>query len=596
MRKQAGTRYLPFGFKLMVSYSVFIIVPAVLVGYLSNSVFVSSIRAQTQMNIRGTLQQMVDNIQYQMADIKRISDLLYYDEAMTDHLRHYEQGWISFEKTTKHLQPKFRSLMDATDQPFWLSVYLHNDTLPEIYRDYQGTDPLQSDGRLYDWYHIRRIADKDWYRSFPEEEYGVTMRWQRIEDDDRYGRISLLRRMIEIDRLRIKEVGFIRISVKLSHLFQSVDFRKIGDGAALLVTDEQGRVVIRSGERALPIGEIWNPAEASDSLVIRETIPGLDWHLHALVPKNITDRDTRKVGMITLLICLACIIVLIVAGLWVSRYFSRRIRKIVGVLNAFREGDFFKRIAFKGNDEFQLIAAALNEVGEKTQRLIDEVYVTNLRKTEAELESLQAQINPHFLYNTLSSISRLAKFGEVDKLHRMVRSLAAFYRLSLNEGRKMIPIAKELEQAQAYVDIQKIKYGDRLSVRFDVKADVYPYDTVKLILQPLIENVLKHGWVGDRIHIRICAEKQEDRILLKVIDDGVGMTRDRLREISKNDGVEGAGYGLRNVDERIKLHYGSDFGVRIYSRPGIGTAACIVIPCKRREPPAYEGGRVPSAL
>ena len=583
MRKWKRIDYLPFGFKLMISYSAFIIIPVILVGYISNSVFVNSIREQTKNNIRGTLQQMIDNIAYQMEDTKRISDMLYDDEAMTDHLRHYERGWINFEKTTKHLKPKFRATIDATDRKLWLSIYLHNDTLPEIYKDYHGIDPLHNNERLYDWYHIKRIENKGWYTQFPEEEYGVTMQWKRIEDDEKHARISLLRRIIEIHGLQLREIGFVRISVQLSGLFQSVDFRKIGDGTTIFISDQQQRVVISTGEQELPTNEVWTQTDTSDDLVIRETIPGLDWSLTALVPKSITDRDSSKVRLFTLMICLGCFVVLTFVGIFVSRYFSKRVLKVVSVLQAFREGDFFKRMQYSGRDEFHQISVALNEMGERTEKLFDEVYVTNLRKTEAELESLQAQINPHFLYNTLSSISRLAKFGEVEKLHQMVMNLAAFYRLSLNEGRKIIPIHKELEQARAYLDIQTVKFGDRLSILFDVKAEVYRYNTIKLILQPFIENVLKHGWCGDRIHIRISAEKALNTIRFKIIDDGVGMKRARLLEIMRADGVEGAGYGIRNVDERIKLYYGKEYGVSIDSRTGIGTTVTIAIPAVETE-------------
>ena len=127
----------------------------------------------------------------------------------------------------------------------------------------------------------------------------------------------------------------------------------------------------------------------------------------------------------------------------VSRYFSRRVSKIVSVLDSFQEGEFHKRVSFKGNDEFTHISSALNDMGSNIGKLINEVYLADLQKKEAELESLHAQINPHFLYNTLSSISRLARFGMLDKLQRMVMDLAKFYRLSLNDGRNIISVKNE---------------------------------------------------------------------------------------------------------------------------------------------------------
>ena len=578
MRTESRKRYLPFGYKLMLSYCVLIIIPVLLVGYVANSVFVSSIREQTRTNIQGTLRQMAANIGYKMEDTRRLTDMLYFDSALAGHLRHYEEGWVSYSATTNYLLPKFNSTIEATNRSLWMSVYLHNESLPEIYNTYEGGDPLEEKSRLFDIFHIRRIADRDWYRGFPEEVHGVTMQWRQIEDDETFGRISLLRRIVDVDdAMSMREIGFIRMSVRLSDLFESLDYRKIGEGTAILITEANGRILMSSGTNGA-FGGAWERSEAGDQIVIEERLPSENWSLVALVPTNITERDTSKVRWLTLLICFVSFLAFSFLAMFLSRYFAKRVGKIVSVLDSFQEGDFHKRVSFKGNDEFTHISGALNDMGQNIGDLIKEVYLTNIQKKEAELESLQAQINPHFLYNTLSSISRLAKFGETDKLHRMVMDLAKFYRLSLNEGRTVIPILSELDQAKAYVDIQKTKYEDRMDVLWDVDSSVARYKTIKLILQPFIENVLEHAWVGDRVQIRIAGTVEGDRVVFKIIDDGVGMRQERIRQIF--DPVEGPnlGYGIRNVDQRIKLHYGGEFGVTMFSRPGIGTTVRITIP------------------
>ncbi|MBC8081538.1 MAG: histidine kinase, partial [Gorillibacterium sp.] len=215
------------------------------------------------------------------------------------------------------------------------------------------------------------------------------------------------------------------------------------------------------------------------------------------------------------------------------------------------------------------------------EELIKEVYVANIQKKEAELESLQAQINPHFLYNTLSSISRLAKFGEIEKLHEMVMGLAKFYRLSLNKGYTIIAVPLELEQVGAYIDIQSIKFKNRLSVWYDVQAEVHGYETVKLILQPFVENSLEHALFGKSITIKVTARLVEGNIVFKIIDDGIGMKPEMVNKILSRDGVQ-LGYGIRNVDERIKLQYGQAYGVNIFSRLGMGTTVTITIPAIKK--------------
>ncbi|GIO89705.1 hypothetical protein J31TS3_09320 [Paenibacillus lactis] len=573
----------PFGYKLMISYCVFIIIPVLLVGNIATQIFVTSIREQTHNNIQGTLHQMNNNITYKIEDIVRISDMLYFDTLFNNRLRYTESQWVSYDTMVKVLIPKLETAISTANRKIWMSIYLKNNDLGEVYDNYSDSDPLDADKRLFDIYRYDRLVDKTWYKLYPpEEEYGTTLQWKQIEYDAAQGRISLLRRLIDITTIKLQEIGFMRINVSLDYLFESMDYKKIGEGTALYLSDSQGRIILSSGGVKTTVFREKELRNNGD-LLIREPIPQLGWELIAVVPAPIVEKDTVKIRNLTLLICLVCIVVFFVVSLIVSRYFSLRVSKIVSVLDSFQEGEFHKRAHFKGNDEFSHISSALNEMGSNIGRLINEVYLADLQKKEAELESLHAQINPHFLYNTLSSISRLARFGMLDKLHRMVLDLAKFYRLSLNDGRNIISVKNELEQAQAYVDIQKIKYDERMQVSYDVEPEVVRYETVKLILQPFIENVLEHAWTGDSIHIRITAKVLQNVLEFRVIDNGVGFPPDRRLDNTGAQNLTNAGYGIRNVDQRIKLHYGSQYGVTLFSRAGIGTTVRIVIPLVKRK-------------
>ncbi|MCM3493001.1 sensor histidine kinase [Paenibacillus lactis] len=573
----------PFGYKLMISYCVFIIIPVLLVGNIATQIFVTSIREQTHNNIQGTLHQMNNNITYKIEDIVRISDMLYFDTLFNNRLRYTESQWVSYDTMVKVLIPKLETAISTANRKIWMSIYLKNNDLGEVYDNYSDSDPLDADKRLFDIYRYDRLVDKTWYKLYPpEEEYGTTLQWKQIEYDAAQGRISLLRRLIDITTIKLQEIGFMRINVSLDYLFESMDYKKIGEGTALYLSDSQGRIILSSGGVKTTVFREKELRNNGD-LLIREPIPQLGWELIAVVPAPIVEKDTVKIRNLTLLICLVCIVVFFVVSLIVSRYFSLRVSKIVSVLDSFQEGEFHKRAHFKGNDEFSHISSALNEMGSNIGRLINEVYLADLQKKEAELESLHAQINPHFLYNTLSSISRLARFGMLDKLHRMVLDLAKFYRLSLNDGRNIISFKNELEQAQAYVDIQKIKYDERMQVSYDVEPEVVRYETVKLILQPFIENVLEHAWTGDSIHIRITARVLQNVLEFRVIDNGVGFPPDRRLDNTGAQNLTNAGYGIRNVDQRIKLHYGSQYGVTLFSRAGIGTTVRIVIPLVKRK-------------
>ncbi|PYI52228.1 sensor histidine kinase [Paenibacillus flagellatus] len=580
----AKTRYMPFGYKLMFSYMALTLVPVLLFGYFANSILVESVRKQTSGSVQTALRQMKDNIEYRMKDTVRLSDMIYYDNAIAARLRHYESGWYSYESTTQYVQPKFESVLKATNRRIWLSVYLRNETLSEVYSMYGNTDPLTYAGQSFDVYHLRRIADRPWYRAFPPERYGETMQWRQVERDEEFGNISLLRRLVDTSMIgrQQSDFGFIRLTVKLSDLFETVvpDF---GEGTSVRIDDADGRTLFATGGSEAGMAS----ADGEERyLTVEEPLHGDDWRLVARIPKAWIEKDALKVKLLTVAIGSVCFLLFLVVGAVLSRYFARRVTRIVTVLESFRHGDFRRRIRFKGRDEFQTISQSINSMAEHIDELIRQVYVTSLKKKEAELEALQAQINPHFLYNTLSSISRLAKFGRVEQLHRMVSDLASFYRLSLNEGRTIIPIANELEQAKAYLDIQKAKYVDRLGVLFEVEPELLRYETVKLILQPFLENVLKHAWCGDRVHIRVTGRRVGTDIEFRIIDDGVGMTRDTLQRITAHDRREGeTGYGVYNVHQRILLHYGKPYGIAIHSRLGVGTTVVIRIPCVLRSAP-----------
>ncbi|MFD0717191.1 sensor histidine kinase [Paenibacillus sp. GCM10027626] len=582
-------RYIPIGYKLMLSYMIFIIILVSVNGYVTQSMYDTSMRKQTRTNLQGTLLQIRDNVAYKTDDMTRISSLLYDDYNLVQSLRTDETGKDNYYRMIQTIIPKIESTSRSIGFSQRLSVYFHNDSVNEIYQfRVEGGDTGLIE-QTYDIYHMNRIIDQEWYKELPEEQYSLTMQWKQVELDAEENRISLIRRIVDTNNpLKLEEIGIMRLSVRLTDLFDSVDYAKLGEGSMLTVKDQEGRILYSTGSLAAGGSERGNPE--NKYMTIEETMAKQGWTIAAQVPMTIIDQEAKKVRTFIIGICVLCFILFAFASIFISRYFSIRITKFVSVLNAFREGDLHKRIAYRGKDEFSQIATALNGMGEDVEALINKVYLTQLQKKEAELEMLQAQINPHFLYNTLSSINQLAKFGENEKLQKMVVELAKFYRLTLSSGRTLIPISAEIEHSNAYLDIQKVKYGRRLEVIFDIDVNVWPYETSKLILQPFIENVLKHAWSGDRIHIRIAARKRGDEIWFQIIDDGMGMRPERIKEILNPSSENETGYGIRNIDQRIKLQYGHLYGVSICSRPGIGTSVQIRIPAKERKRPLRLAG------
>jgi two-component system sensor histidine kinase YesM len=210
-----------------------------------------------------------------------------------------------------------------------------------------------------------------------------------------------------------------------------------------------------------------------------------------------------------------------------------------------------------------------------------------LRKAEFEL--LQAQINPHFLYNTLDAIVWSAEAGNQKQVVKMVGSLSEFFRSSLNKGKELVRVREELSHSRSYLEIQQIRYQDILSYDIDVPEELFEYEIPKITVQPIIENALYHGIKNRRGggKITVTGKDGENEYYITVADDGMGMEEERLsevrRELSGNGDGEGKIYGLYNVNERIKLFYGEEYGISIESEYGKGTTVIIKLPKKSTE-------------
>ena len=199
---------------------------------------------------------------------------------------------------------------------------------------------------------------------------------------------------------------------------------------------------------------------------------------------------------------------------------------------------------------------------------------------KAELRALQAQINPHFLYNTLDSIGWMCEEERTREAVEMVNALAKLFRISISKGHEIITVEKELEHARSYLKIEKFRYKEQFSYSFDVEEDCLKYYCNKITLQPIIENAIYHGLdrMVDEGEIRISVKSRENHLIFVVEDNGIGMTEEQCREILEGTCGDKTGIGIRNVNNRIKIYFGEEYGIQIYSELDEGTRVTITMP------------------
>lgn len=265
---------------------------------------------------------------------------------------------------------------------------------------------------------------------------------------------------------------------------------------------------------------------------------------------------------------------------------TRPLRKLNEVTEQVSEGNLAVRSDVQTGDEVGVLSDSLNTMIDKINKLLEQVTKEQVRLRKAEFELLQSQINPHFLYNTLDAIIWLAEAGEQKKVVSMVRSLSEFFRTSLNRGKDIIPVKEEVLHVRSYLEIQQVRYQDILHYEIDIPEELGRYMIPKITIQPLVENALYHGIKNKRgsgnIHIR--GRKQENGLVIEIEDDGIGISRERLWQV--NDGIRKKVligkdiYGLYNVNERIRLNFGEEYGIDIQSAYGEGTLVRILLPCQ----------------
>lgn len=256
-----------------------------------------------------------------------------------------------------------------------------------------------------------------------------------------------------------------------------------------------------------------------------------------------------------------------------------RVKKLVKAMKQVKAGNIDVSVEVKSKDEFGELGSSFNHMTSRIHDLVETVYKIQIMEREAELKALESQINPHFLYNTLATISWVARKENPTEVVKITNSLAKFYRLVLSNGQTLISVKEEVDIVASYLYIQKVRFEDTLDVIYEIDESIYNNKIIKNILQPIVENALSHGIAEKRGHstIIIKIKRYEDQLCFKIIDDGVGMSKIKLEQILSGTikTTSGSGFAIKNIMERLRAYYGEDHSFEIFSRLGIGTVIAI---------------------
>ncbi len=275
-----------------------------------------------------------------------------------------------------------------------------------------------------------------------------------------------------------------------------------------------------------------------------------------------------------------------VLSYFIPRSITRPITELIEVTEKVSAGDLTVHANEATGSETAVLSRSFNIMIDNTNGLLEEVRSEQVRLRKAEFQVLQAQINPHFLYNTLDAIVWSAEAGNQKQVVKMVRNLSDFFRTSLNQGKDIVTIGEELQHVRSYLEIQQVRYQDILQYEIDVPEEMHRYMIPKITIQPLVENALYHGIKNKRGLglIRVSGSVGEDGLRIEVRDNGIGMSPERLAQVRESIGSDPDMsnthdvYGIYNVNERIRMNFGDEYGIRVDSVYGEGTTVTVRLP------------------
>ncbi|WP_408011662.1 sensor histidine kinase [Pseudalkalibacillus sp. A8] len=394
-------------------------------------------------------------------------------------------------------------------------------------------------------------------------------------------------------------IGVILVDLKLDFMKNVIEQIKLGKSGFVFIMDKEGKVVYS------PVNPIvyrihpnWIQKKVSPPIekeidndnfqIIYNTVPDIGWKIVGVFSIDKTTEVVSKVQGFTLIIAIITLIISSIVSLIFASTITKPLKKLKTLMGNVEEGRFDLRFHSKYNDEIGQLGNSYNRMIQEIEGLIDLVYKEQKSKKEAELKILQAQIKPHFLYNTLDTIQWMAMEYKANKIVEMVNALTTLFRIGLNKGNEFITVEEEVEHIKSYLTIQMTRYESKIEYELDVDETVKNYQVLKLILQPLVENAIYHGIRNKRGKgkISISIWNKDHTLMLSVKDTGIGIKKDVLHRLNHSlinvSGEHKKGYGLFNVNERIKLSYGSQYGLEVYSEYNIGTTVIAVLPIKKK--------------
>lgn len=454
-----------------------------------------------------------------------------------------------------------------------------------------------------------RLKQQSWFQAALHDSHSVSFSLPHIQNlfKGQYKWVVSLSRKVTLHQGERQREGILLADVNFNTIDELCRRVSLGKRGYVYIIDLAGNIVyhpqqqlihagLKNENRSIPLqhsyGSYLDETDEGRRLVTVKTLERIGWKIVgvAYMDEMVTSKREISVFLFWLLILTIAFLVFVLT--YLSAKIARPIQLLEKSMERMEQGDFAVNVTIRGSREAEQLARRFNLMVAKVRQLMDQIIREQEEKRKSELEVLQAQINPHFLYNTLNSVVRMVGSGRNEEVITTITALSKLFRISLSRGKSVITVAEELEHVKNYLIIQKMRYKNKFDYAIQAEEATLGCKTLKLILQPIVENAIYHGIerMADPGFIRVSVRAVEGDILFEVADNGLGMPAEVLAKIHSGEvkDKDGSGVGVKNVHERIRLFFGEEYGLNIESEVEAGTTVRIRIPMLRDEP---QGGR-----
>ncbi len=553
-------------YKLAIFYSLFCFLPVMLLFWLSFLQMRSIIDDKGKMNLQSYLQQSVSSMDRTLDGYNSLSDYIAFDRTLAEVFSmEYGTPYEQYEQLTQKVDPILRTASYFHGGMQQITIYTDNGMVK-----HDTTVAPVSEIEETDWYQkTLEHPGLNWFANYQEETL-----------------------------FSARKLAFSGAREGVNILYMDVDYQKLFTPYAetlisecgLYITDQDGKLVFEesrfSGKNQnydLTYSEFLEQRDrgSTDYIILCEQSNTTGWTVWLYQPVGLAGEAMRPIGVMAGVTILICIFAAVLAYFITSGMVSSRIERLTHFMQEVQEGSMDMQMESDDRDEIGMLYRGFGSMMKRIRTLINEVYLSKITQKEAELKALQAQINPHFLYNTLSLINWKALAAGEEDISRMTLALSTFYRTALNRGRNMLQVETELSNTRAYLEIQSMLHDGDFDYEIEAQTEILQCESLNLILQPLVENAIHHGIeekTDGRGKITVRGWKEDNCVWFMVEDNGVGMEQEVADKILT---MESKGYGVRNVDERIRLCYGEKYAMKVESVVGKGTKMTIHFPARR---------------